>query len=205
MKATIKAIIFDFGGVLLNWDPRNLYRTYFPEQEQALEEFLREVDFYTWNAELDKGKSLDLGVAELSAKFPHRANLIAAYAKHWGETITGEVEGTVKTLYQLKAKGYPLYGLSNWSVETFPFVRDVYPFFDEFDEIIISGEVNLIKPEPEIYQLLLSKIDFPAQACLFIDDSRANIDMARSLGFHAVLFESPEGLDGMLKEYGVLV
>ncbi len=205
MKATIKAIIFDFGGVLLNWDPRNLYRTYFPEQDRALEVFLREVDFYTWNAELDKGKSLDLGVAELSAKFPHRASLIAAYAKHWGETITGEVEGTVKTLYKLKAKGYPLYGLSNWSVETFPFVRDAYPFFDEFDEIIISGEVNLIKPEPEIYQLLLSKIDFPAQACLFIDDSQANIDMARSLGFHAVLFESPEGLDGMLKEHGVLV
>ena len=204
MKNTIKAIIFDFGGVLVDWNPRNLYNAYFPDQAQALEDFLAEVDFYTWNAQQDKGRSFAEGVAELTEKFPHRTDLIQAYAEHWADSITGDIAGTVEILYRLKAKGYPLYGLSNWSAETFPLVRNEYPFFDEFDEIIISGEVNLNKPEPEIYNLLLSKIAYSAAECLFIDDSQANVDAAKALGFQALRFETPEVLERALKEYGVL-
>ena len=203
MKPSIKAIVFDFGGVLLDWNPHNLYRAYFPDQPQALEDFLNEVDFYAWNAEQDRGRSFADGVAELSAKFPHRAELIKAFAANWEESVIGEIAGTVAILYKLRAIGYPLYGLSNWSSETFPLVRNKYAFFDEFDEIVFSGEVNLIKPEPEIYHLLLSKIAYQASECLFIDDSQANIDTAKALGFQAVLFESPEGLERMLGECGV--
>ena len=204
MKNTIKAIIFDFGGVLIDWDPRNLYNAYFPNQPQALEDFLEEVDFYAWNAQQDKGRSFAEGVAELSAKFPHRADFIEAYSEHWKKSITGEIAGTVEILHRLKAKGYPLYGLSNWSAETFPLVRGEYPFFDEFDYILLSGEVRLIKPEPEIYHLLLSKIPYQASECLFIDDSQANVDAAKSLEFQAIRFESPEGLDAALSRYQVL-
>ena len=203
MKPTVKAIIFDFGGVLLDWDPRHLYNAYFPDQPQALEDFLNEVDFYAWNAEQDKGRSFAAGVDALSAKFPHRAELIEAFATNWEQSITGEISGTVEILYRLKAKGIPLYGLSNWSPETFPLVRNKYSFFDEFDEIVFSGEVNLIKPEPEIYHLLLSKIPYQASECLFIDDSQANIDTARALGFYGICFESPEGVARVLGEYGL--
>ena len=204
MTSTIKAIIFDFGGVLLDWNPHNLYQAYFPDQPQAIDEFLEEVDFYAWNAKQDQGRSFAEGVAELSAKFPHRAELIQAFADNWGDSIKGEIAGTVKILYELKAKGYPLYGLSNWSQETFPLVRDEYPFFDEIDKIIISGEVNLIKPEPEIYHLLLSKIAYRAEECVFIDDSLVNVETARGLGIRAIHFKSPEKLGMVLAEYAVL-
>ena len=204
MTSSIKAIIFEFGGVLINWDPRNLYNTYFPEQPRALEDFLNEVDFYAWNALQDKGRSFAEGVDELSAKFPHRATLIAAYAEHWKKSITGEIEASVKILYDLKEKGYPLYGLSNWSAETFPLVKDKYLFFNEFAEIVLSGKIKLIKPDPEIYRYLLNKIKYTASECLFIDDSQSNIIAAKSLGFYTVHFQSPEQLEKKLKEYKIL-
>ena len=203
MTSAIKAIIFDFGGVLLDWNPHNLYQAYFPDQPQAIDEFLEEIDFYAWNATLDQGHSFAEGVAELSAKFPHRAELIQAFADNWGDSIKGEITGTVKILYELKAMGYPLYGLSNWSLETYPVIKD-YPFIKEFDEVILSGKVGLIKPDPAIYHLLLSKIAYRAEECVFIDDSLVNVEAARDLGMMAIHFKSPEGLKRLLGECGVL-
>lgn len=200
----IKAVIFDFGGVLIDWNPHNLYNAYFPNQPHAIDEFLEEIDFYAWNAKQDQGRSFAEGVAELSAKFPHRAELIQAYADHWENTITGEIAGTVEIFYELKAKGYPLYGLSNWSPETFPLIKDEYPFLNEFDEVVLSGDVGLVKPNPEIYRLLLSKIEYSADECVFVDDSPVNVETARDLGMRAVHFRSPEKLERILKEYEVL-
>jgi 2-haloacid dehalogenase len=204
MKTTIKAIVFDFGGVLLDWNPYNIFNPYFPEGSQAIDDFFTEVDFYAWNAELDRGHSVADGVTELSAKFPHRASLIEAFAKNWKKSITGSIKGTVEILQKLKNKPYPLYGLSNWSAETFPFMLEDFSFFDKFDEIVYSGEVKLIKPEPEIYHLLLSKIDYSASECLFIDDSLPNIETARSLGFYGHHFSSPEALEAELVEHELL-
>ena len=200
---SIKAIIFDFGGVLFDWNPHNLYRAYFPDQPEAIDEFLEEIDFYAWNAKQDQGRSFAEGVAELSAKFPHRTELIRAYADNWGDSIKGEIAGTVEILYELKAKGYPLYGLSNWSLETYAHIKD-YPFLKEFDEIILSGEVGLIKPDPAIYRLLLSKIEYSAEECVFIDDSLVNVETARDLGFQAIWFADPEKLKRVLRKYGIL-
>jgi len=205
MKNPIKAIIFDFGGVLIDWNPHNLYRNYFPKDEpQAIDDFLDEIGFYTWNAEQDRGRSFAEGVAVLSVKFPHRAALIEAYAAHWIDSIAGEISGTVEILQKLKGKAYPLYGLSNWSAETFPLIKDDYPFFNKFDEIILSGEVGLIKPDPEIYHLLLSKISYTANECVFIDDSMANIDAAKDLGLQVLHFKSPEILRNNLEGFGLL-
>lgn len=201
---SIKTIIFDFGGVLINWDPRNLYRHYFPGQPQAMEAFLKEVGFYTWNAQQDKGRPFKEGVAKLTAKFPHHAELIEAYHHRWEESITGSIKGSVSLLEQLAKKGTPLYGLSNWSTETFPLVEKEYPFFGYFDEIILSGEVKLIKPDRAIFDLLLAKINLPAEAAIFIDDSAANIHTAQEMGFNTVHFTSPEMLESALKEYGAL-
>ena len=194
MTSRIKAVVFDFGGVLISWDPRNLYSRYFPEQPQAMEDFLAEISFMEWNAQQDKGRPFAEAVAQLSKQFPHRAHLISAYQQNWKESITGSIEGTVELLRKLKEKGYLLYGLSNWGTETFSMVRHEFEFFNLFDEIILSGEVKLIKPEPEIFELFLQKIGKPADQCLFIDDSEPNIITAQKMGFDTVHFKSPEHL-----------
>ena len=201
---SIKTIVFDFGGVLINWDPRNLYRHYFPNQPQAMEAFLEEVDFYAWNAQQDKGRPFSEGVAELTAKFPHHAELIEAYHLRWEESITGAIKGSVTLLERLAEKDYPLYGLSNWSMETFPRIEKQYSFFQYFDKIILSGAVKLNKPDPAIFSLLLEKIKFSAEEAIFIDDSPANIHTAQKIGFNTIHFTSPENLEDELKEYGVL-
>jgi 2-haloacid dehalogenase len=199
MRSKIKAVVFDFGGVLIGWDPRNLYTRYFPDEPQAMEDFLAEISFMDWNAQQDKGRPFSEGVALLSKQFPQHAHLINAYQENWKESITGEIEGTVKLLTLLKEKGYALYGLTNWSAETFPIVRHEFMFLELFDGIILSGEVKLIKPEPEIFELCLQRIGKPADQCLFIDDSESNIIAARKMGFDTVHFISPEHLKSELE------
>ena len=204
MFTPIKAVIFDFGGVLLEWDPRNLYQHFFPGQPQAMDDFLAEINFYEWNAHQDKGRTFAEGIAELSAQFPQHVNLIQAYYDNWEDSITGAIQGTVEILRALKIKGYPLFGLSNWSAETYPRARRKYPFFDLFDDIILSGEVKLNKPDPAIFNLLLNKIGYSAPECILIDDSQPNADAAKALGFHTVLFKSPQQLGQELKKYHLL-
>lgn len=204
MTQTIQAIIFDFGNVLLEWNPRHVYRRYFPNDEAAMEEFLHEVNFMEWNAQLDKGRSFAEGVAELSRQFPHYAELIQAYHDNWKDSIGNHLEGTVEIMKRLKQAGYSLYGLSNWSAETFPLMRDKFDFFDLLDDIVISGEVGMIKPQPEIFEHMLERIGAPASACLFIDDAPANVEQAKKLGITAIQFHSPQQLEAELHELGVL-
>lgn len=204
MSTTIKAIIFDFGNVLLEWNPRHVYRRYFPDDEEAMERFLHEVNFMEWNAQQDKGRSFAEGVAVLSKQFPHYSKLIQAYHDNWKDSIGHHFEGTVEIMKRLKQAGYPLYGLSNWSAETFPIARKKYDFFHLLDDAVISGEVGLIKPEPEIFDLLLQKIGKPAQECLFIDDALENIQQAQKMGFATVHFQSPEHLEEELYRLGIL-
>ena len=195
MFTAIQAIIFDFGGVFIDWDPRYLYRHYFPGQSQAMENFLAEINFAQWNLEQDKGRPFAEAVASLSTDFPQYAHLIHAYWEHWEDSISGTITGSVNILYGLKRAGYALYGLSNWSAETFPIAYRKYDFFKLFDDIILSGAVKLVKPDPTIFELTLKRIRRSATECLLIDDSIANIDAARRLGFKTIHFRSPEQLE----------
>jgi 2-haloacid dehalogenase len=204
MKSAIKALTFDFGGVLLDWDPRYLYQSYFPEQPQAMEGFLAEIDFYKWNEEQDKGRPFKEGIADLSARFPRHAHLIQTYFDRWEDSVGGPISGSVEILRRLKENGYPLYGLSNWSAETYPRARHKYPFFDWFDDVILSGEVKLNKPDPAIFKLLLNKVGCQASECVLIDDSQANIHTAKELGFVTVHFISPEHLETELQRLNLL-
>lgn len=204
MTSPIKAIVFDYGNVLLTWNPRNIYNRYFPNDPEGMEHFFQEVDFMDWNALQDKGRSFKDGVADISARYPQYAHLFQAYHDHWKDSIGEPLWDTVKIMERLKQKGYPLYGLSNWSVETFPYVRKKYDFFDLLDDMVISGEVGHVKPKPEIYHILLRKIGKPADECLFIDDSLPNIQQAQELGFDAIRFESPEQLESALQERNLL-
>lgn len=204
MTTKIHAILFDFGNVLIEWNPRYVYRRYFPDDEEAMERFLHEVDFMDWNAQQDKGRSFAEGVAVLSRQFPHYAELIQAYHDNWKDSIGNHFEGTVKIMKRLKTAGYALYGLSNWSAETFPIAREQYDFFDLLDDIVISGEVGSVKPEPEFFEIALKRIGKPANECLFIDDSPANIEQARKMGFATILFQSSEQLEAELQRLEIL-
>lgn len=204
MTATIQAVIFDFGNVLLEWNPRHVYRRYFPNDEEAMEQFFREVNFMDWNLQQDKGRPFAEGVAELSKQFPHYSDLIQAYHDNWEDSIGDYLAGTVEIMKQLKNSGYSLYGLSNWSAETFPIAREKYDFFHLLDDYVISGEVGMIKPEPEIFELLLKKIGKPVNECLFIDDALVNIQQAQKMGFATVHFQSPEQLENELRTLQLL-
>ena len=189
----LPTLIFDFGGVLIEWDPRNLYRQIFRQPEQ-MEQFLADVNFSQWNLQFDKGVPFAEGIADLSAQFPHYATHIHALGTRWEETLGDSIRGTVDILRELQQAGYPLYALSNWSAETFPIARRKFDFFDAFREIVLSGEVKMVKPERGIFELMLQKIGRPAHECLFIDDAQANIEQARTMGFQTIHFQSPEQL-----------
>lgn len=196
-------IVFDFGGVLLDWNPRHLYRKLF-DDEVAMEAYLEEIDFYAWNHQQDMGRPFAEGVAELSEQYPHRAELIAAFADRWEESITGPIAETVKILEVLKRRKYPLYGLTNWSAETFYRIRTRYDFLDWFEDIVVSGDVGLAKPDPAIYEILLRRAGAPAERCLFIDDSPANIAAAQDLDFMTIHFQSPQQLRQALAQRDLL-
>ena len=143
-------------------------------------------------------------VEERVRLFPAYEDAIRAYYERWEEMVGGPIGGTVEILADLREKGYPLYALSNWSAETFYRVRERYEFLTWFEELVISGEVGLVKPDPAIFELLLQRVGRPVQDCLFIDDNLPNIETARSMGFQTVHFKSPEGLREVLGEMGVV-
>jgi 2-haloacid dehalogenase len=204
MNTSIQAIIFDFGGVLINWDPHELFNKYFANDTQAVDNFLEEIDFSSWNLSQDKGFPFHQAVINLSARFPHYAHLIRAYDEEWEQSITGVIPETAEILFRLKASGYRLYGLTNWSAEKFTLVRHKYEVFDLFEDIIVSGEVKLIKPDPAIFLLLLEKIHLRPEECLLVDDSSSNIETARKLGFTTHHFTSPALLEAALQKMGLL-
>ncbi len=199
----IQAIIFDLGGVLLDWDPRHLYRRYFDAPDE-MEAFLKEVDFAKWNALQDAGRPFAEGVAELSKRFPHRTELIRAYHQQWEQSVAGPIDGSVRILEELKRAGYPVFALSNWSSETFPIAQRRYDFLRLFDDILISGDVRLIKPDPRIFALMQERTGCAAPRSVLIDDSPANVAAAEQAGFRSVLFRGPEELEREFVSLGIL-
>lgn len=201
----IKNIVFDFGGVLVDWNPRYLYDKYFGDAEQS-QWFLDNICLYSWNLQMDGGKPFAEGVKELQAEHPEWSEAIAIYHTRWVEMMGGEVAGTADVLRSAKAVGYKIYGLTNWSAETFPMIRDTYPVFQEFDGIVVSGEEHLLKPDAAIYRCLLERYALRAEESLFIDDNRDNVAAARAIGMHAVRFENAEQLVQVLEQqFGIKI
>jgi 2-haloacid dehalogenase len=186
----MKTIIFDLGGVLLDWNPHRLYAPYFNSSTE-IDRFLREINFPEWNLQQDAGRPFAEGVAALSQEFPHYAHLIRAYHERWEDSVPGAIDGTVDILKRIKRDGVPLYALTNFSAETFPIMRRRFDFLQLFEYILVSGEVGLVKPDPAIYRLMLEKIGRPARECLFIDDSAKNVAAAKEMGFDTIHFQSP--------------
>lgn len=197
-----KSIVFDFGGVLIDWSPYHLYRKLLPN-DNAIQTFLEEIDFFRINARIDAGMPIAEWGREYAQKFPQYGSLIEAYAERWVET-NGEVIGeTLDILRELKSKGHPVYGLSNWSTEIFALVKDRFPFLEELDDYLLSGMVGQIKPGEEIFRTFLKRVGRSAEECIFIDDNAENIETAGRMGFLALQFKSANKLRQDLSQIGI--
>ncbi|MDD7455916.1 MAG: HAD family phosphatase [Bacteroidales bacterium] len=194
----IKNIVFDFGGVLLDWNPRYLYRHYF-KSEGEMDNFFAKVGLHAWNATLDAGKPFAEGVRELQDRFPEYAKEIQLFDDEWRRTVKGCFPESVALLKKLKASGLGIYGLSNWSWEKAEGLIKEYDFFQLFDGMVISGIEKVNKPDPRIYHILLDRYNLKAEECVFIDDNAANIQAADALGFNAIIFDDIHNVTDKLK------
>lgn len=199
----VEAVVLDLGNVVIEWDPRRLYRPHFPDSE-ALEHFLATVTTSAWNAELDRGKSFAQAVAELSLVHPDSAELIEFYLTRWPETLGDLVPGIAEVMAELRAADVPLYALSNWSAETFPIAEERYALLAAFDGIVLSGHEGVAKPDPEIFQRLCARHSLTPATTFFTDDSVRNVEAAAALGFRAHHFTSAAALRSELIRLGVL-
>jgi 2-haloacid dehalogenase len=188
MPASPLTVIFDLGGVLLDWDPRYLYRRLFNGDDAAMERFLAHVCTPDWNREQDAGRPFAEAEAEAAARHPEMAGFIRAWARDFDAMIMGAIEGTVAILGELRDRGVPLYALTNWSAETFAGQPARFPFLGWFDGIVVSGREKLIKPDPRIFRLLLDRYGIDAGRAVFIDDVAANAAAAATVGLRGIHF-----------------
>lgn len=200
---TVRSVVFDLGGVLIDWDPRYLYRTIFAD-EAAMEDFLTTITTAEWNRAQDAGRPWSEAVDELVARHPERREQIEAYWRRWPETLGEPIGPTVDVLDELRGTGVGLHALSNWSAETFPLARPRYPFLEWFDGIVISGEEQLVKPDPRIFRVLLERYGLEAGETVFIDDQPTNVDAARAVGLVGIQFVDAPRLRAELASLGVL-
>ena len=196
-------VVFDLGGVLIDWDPRYAYRQLGGTDEQ-IEHFLEHVAVAEWNRQMDGGKPFAEAIAARTEAFPEHAEWLEAWWSRWPDMLGGAIDGTVEILAELREKGTPLYALTNWSAETFPIAQERFDFLTWFRGIVVSGEVEKTKPDADIFHHLADDFGIEPAAAVFIDDSRPNVETARRLGFHGVHFTSPADLRRQLAALGLL-
>ena len=199
----ISAVVFDLGGVLIDWDPRHLYRQLFADP-QEMEVFLRDVVSPDWNAQQDSGRTWAEATAELIARHPDHEQMIRVYVERWQDMLAGPIHGTVDILREVRDRGLAVYALTNWSAETFPRARGMFPFLEWFGGIVVSGDERIKKPDPEMWRRLIERFDIDPHTAVYIDDVAENARVATELGFRAIRFESPEQLRAELTTLDVL-
>jgi 2-haloacid dehalogenase len=200
--ANIQAVVFDLGAVVIDWDPKLLYRKLFAGDEAKMETFLSQICNTEWNEKQDAGRPLAAATAERVAAHPEWEREIRAFYGRWAEMVGGPIPGTADIIRELKALGVQLFALSNWSAETFPLVRGRFAELGLFEKIIISGEHGCTKPDERFYRIALEKIGRPASSLLFIDDNKRNILAAERLGFVTLVFTGAKQLRSDLRAMG---
>ncbi|AVF49898.1 HAD family hydrolase [Elizabethkingia anophelis] len=197
----IKNIIFDFGGVLMDWNPKYLYQNVFNSEEE-MDYFLDNIATLKWNAEQDRGRSFQEATEILQNQYPEFSKEIALYYNQWPVMLKGTIEENVSILRNLHGR-YQLYGLTNWSAESFPYAYKNYDFFSLFNGIVVSGEEKLIKPDERIYELLLNRYNLNASECLFIDDNYENIRTAQAMDFNTIHLPPHTNLKEELQKFHI--
>jgi 2-haloacid dehalogenase len=199
----VTTVVFDLGKVLIDWDPRYLYR-HLVHDPGEMDAFLAEVGFAEWNAQQDAGRPFAEAVADLAARHPARRALIEAYPVRFADSLGGEIPGSVAVLRDVIDRGFRALALSNWSAETFPHALARFPFLGWFDGIVLSGAEGVAKPDARLFSVLVDRHWVDPQRSVFIDDSEANIATAAHMGFITVLFTDAEALRAALVDLGVL-
>jgi 2-haloacid dehalogenase len=200
----ISAVVFDLGNVLIDWNPRYLFRKLFAGDEEKVSWFLDNVCTDEWNSRHDLGISYEENANALIADFPQYAKEIRAYGERWIETLGGAIEEAAKIFEELRAKGVPCYALTNFSTASFPIARRHFPFLNLFDGYVVSGELGIKKPDPAIYLHMLSKFNLKPEETFFIDDRLENAQAARALGIRAHHFRNASELRQELSVLGLL-
>ncbi len=196
-------IVFDLGMVLIQWDPRHVYRSVFADHAK-MEWFLEHVCHHEWNLAQDGGRSFDDGVLEATVRYPEYAAEIAMYRDRWMEMVPGAIDGSVQILEELHNNGAALYAITNWNSDTFRATRGRFAFLNLFRDIVVSGDEKIIKPDPAIFHLLAQRNGIDLAQSLFIDDSLKNVAGAEAVGMKGHHFTSPESLRASLNQLGQL-
>jgi 2-haloacid dehalogenase len=201
-----KNIVFDLGGVLVDWNPEYVYRKIFNNDENKMRWFFANICTPDWNEEQDAGRALAEGTELLVTKFPTHEEDIRAYYGRWEEMLGGPIKGTVEILRRLKeSHRVKLYALTNWSHETFPIAVKKYDFLNWFDGRLVSGEEKIRKPFKKIYELLIDRFSLDPSESIYTDDNPRNLYPAADLGFHTIHFQSPEQFEEDLKKVGIKI
>ncbi len=202
--AAIDTIIFDLGGVLLDWNPLYVYDEKYFESQEKRDFFFSKVCTGDWNEEQDAGKPISDATQELVAKFPEWENAIRDFYGRWTEMLRGPIPETVEILRKLKQSGkYKLYALTNWQAELFQIALVRHAFLYWFDGRLVSGVEKTRKPFPEFYQLLLTRFNIDASKAIFIDDNLRNVAAGEAMGIKSIHFQSPSQLAVVLKELNI--
>lgn len=203
-SSPITTVVFDLGGVLIDWNPRYLYKQLFTD-EQEMETFLSTITTPDWNEEQDAGRTIAEGTAHLVGQYPQHRELIEHFYGRWPEMLGGAIQGTVDILTELRDSGrYRLYALTNWSEETFPVAQEQFAFLQWFEGIVVSGTEKSRKPFPDFYHTLLTRYQIEPSQAVFIDDNERNIHAAQAVGMQTVHYQSPEQLREELQKLQVL-
>ena len=203
MTPHVDTVVWDLGAVVIDWDPRSLYRR-LRSDDAAVEAFLGEVCTPAWHHRHDEGRPVAQGVAELAETHPEHATLIRAYVDRWDEMFAGEIEGSAALIEALDSLRVPQFGLTNWPAEMFPRALARFPSLRVLRGVVVSGEEGVAKPSPEVFHRLLDRFGLDASSCLFVDDAPRNIDAAAALGFAVHRFSTPAAFRARLVEEGLL-
>lgn len=203
MAAQRSVVVFDLGGVLIDWNPRHLYRKLF-QHEPEMEDFLANICTTQWNLQQDAGRSFREACTALKLEHPDQADMIDAWFGRFDEMMAGPIAGSVDILAELREREVPIYALSNWSAETFPFAQRRFEFLQWFRAILLSAEVRLLKPDPRIFQYFCENFALKPEQIIYIDDLEHNVEAARTIGMHAIRFSDPASLRQELVQLGFL-
>lgn len=204
MKTNIDTIIFDLGGVLVDWKPEYLYRKVFNNDEDKVQWFLNTVCTPDWNIEQDGGRTIEEAVKIKIAEFPEYEEWIRLFYEEWHVMFGDPIEENLNLLKKLKMNGrYKIYALTNWSAEKWAKGIEIFPFFDDFDGVVVSGQEKTRKPFTKIYKIILDRFNINAKNAIFIDDNKTNVVTSKQLNINGIHFTSPSQLLNDLKSFNI--